>query len=109
MSGRAGGKDGRMAEAAAACSSSAACSLAGLREPSMQCCPAADGTYLPCCPLRCFFDGIRCMPLGRADILADRGCAERLRPDGAAHWDLSEGAGDLLCRAGGPSADASSA
>jgi hypothetical protein len=64
----------------------------------MECCPARDGTFLRCCPLRCFFDGVRCMPAGRVDVLADLACAQRLRPDGKPPWDLSEGAGQALCQ-----------
>lgn len=84
-----------------ACGFSATCSRRGLRGPGMECCPARDGTFLACCALECSFDGIHCLPVGRSDVLADQACALRLSPDGKSHFDLSDGAGDMLCQSGG--------
>ena len=82
----------------AACGLHATCARIGLGGVGMECCPTEDGTFLPCCPLSCFYDGVRCMPSGRVDVLADLACEKRLQPDGRPHWDLSQGAGRMLCQ-----------
>ena len=56
-----------------------------------ECCPARDGTYLPCCPLVCAFNGVSCLPVGRTDVIAVRTCCtrprERCSRNDLATWD----------------------
>ena len=79
------------------CRAHFACAVAGFDYPDARCCPAPDGSYVPCCPLDCAFDGLRCGPVGRTDAVAVRACAARLRPDGKDHWEVGAGPGALLC------------